>query len=276
MPKKKENYSYVKSLFIKVNNFLDSDEKNLSELPDIIVSFCIMIEKTVKITLYSKNPLLIFEHAHIRDCNTISVIALKKDHGDIPTIKMDMALDRFFIVFKNKLSQDKIEVLKGLYKIRNEFVHGYKQDNQVCLDSDDIIKKMGFLWLDISKICTKVLKLNQADIKKPILKYTQDELDKVLEDEVQLMISPRKEKSILNSLYEKSLSYDKLIPISSSASFGIYNRVCPRCKQRTLNHSGNSLSLLSEPGLYKCKECDLELTEKQYEIATRLNLEKPY
>lgn len=277
MSKKKLNHKYLISLYSQVDEFLSNGDILYEELPDMIVSFCVVVEKVLKIKLHRKNPFLVFDTSRIKD-DTIAIIALKKE-TDIETARIGDILDRFGIVFKKVFTPDELQALLDIYNIRNRFVHGHKADDKIMFDADDIISKMGTVWEKTSKIAIALLGKENIKNGKPKKKYTEKQLEEVLADEVRKMIEP--------------------LPNQIGTSWGVLNRShsyslrtsmlgsdkCPRCSSHSFSLADNKNDwgltsfyggyaygdTKSRSNLYKCEDCNLELTEKQYEIAKKIN-----
>lgn len=284
MKKKKPNHKYLLSLYSRVDDFLSSGDITKEDLPDLIVSFCIVFEKVLKIKLHNKNPFLIFDGSWIKDDNSISIIALKKEES-IETSKIKNILNRFEIVFKGVFTQDELQALKDIYEVRNYFVHGYKADDQIDIDVEDMVKKMGTIWEKISKIAISLFGKENIKTGKPKKKYTEKELENVLEEEVRKMIKPLRTETRFGVLQTIQEVYTQPVGTAFSSYF---RERCPRCGSYafSLDDSRNpwqssyaDLGIHAATGtaivdggslLYKCKDCHLELTEKQYEIAKRI------
>ncbi len=74
-----EKYRYLIDLYHKVDDYLTGNENNEDILPDIVVSFCVVIEKILKIKLYKKNPLLIYDVSKFKDPSKLLAIINKVD-----------------------------------------------------------------------------------------------------------------------------------------------------------------------------------------------------
>ena len=72
---KKEEYNYLFYLYNRINDFLSDEKWKDHELGDIIVSFCTVFEKILKIKLYKKNPMLVYDSRKLKDNNEISAKA---------------------------------------------------------------------------------------------------------------------------------------------------------------------------------------------------------
>lgn len=280
MAKKKPSYKFLLTLYWRVEEFLSSENPSADDLPDNVIAFCIVVEKIFKIKLHDKNPLLIFDTNYIRDEHSLSVIALKKEK-DIDTAKIKDILNRFAIIFKNIFTPDELQALADVYELRNHFVHDYKPDDQIIFDPEDILKKMGTIWEKLFPLALALLGKENIKKYKPKKKYTELELEKVLEDEVRKMIE-RRANSFVVSAYGDTYN----------PSIFVGGDVCPRCGAYGFSQDGYRSELWStttayDPitvgsvlgvagavnwglDLYKCKRCNLELTKKQYEIAKRI------
>lgn len=279
MAKKKVEYKYLLQQYLKVDNFLVSENASDENLPDIIISFCTVVEKILKIKLYKRNPLLIFDVAKFKEDDALCIVSKKKEK-EIETIKIQQLLGRFKLIFNKVFSEEELAVLKDLYDIRNFFIHSYKPDTEASFDSEDIIKKMGTIW---DRISTQAVVLFGKGIKKavePKKKYSEAELEQVLMREVAAKI--RNDQNLAAYPFRAiSAGYTML---GSSGS-----EICPRCRNNTFSFEPFGYSdLISSPAssysaltlgdaylgkfsdLYRCSVCNLELTKKEYEIAKRI------
>jgi hypothetical protein len=295
MPVKKLQHKYLLSLYSKVDDFLDNENIPKDDLPDLLVSFCIVVEKVLKIKLHNKNPFLVFEQSRITE-DSLGIIALRKEK-DIETAKIKNIINRFEVVFKNVFTTGELQALVDIYDVLNCFVHGYKSDDKVVFDTDDIVKKMGTIWEKVSKIAVSLFGKDSIKDGRPKKKYTEEELEKALEDEVKKMIQPLASSGITTFSglkYNLDILPDDSIVLpfhqTTPAIFGSSSDKCPRCGSYSFSQDNNNndwlrsniLSLDSLSGqssnrsnLYRCKKCHLELTEKQYEIAKKLS-DKPF
>lgn len=275
--RKNSNYKYLLSLYARVDDFLSKDAQE--ELPDVIVSFCIVNEKTLKLKLYNKNPLLIFDQSTFKVDDALSAIALKKER-DIETAKVQTILNRFGIVFKNVFTPDEIQALIDIYAVRNYFVHSYIPDDKIIFDPEDMVKKMGTVWEKISKIAIALFGKENIKNGRPKKKYTEKELEQVLETEVRKMIEPLQKKREIYAL-------DEYIDVGASVKTLWRHDECPRCGAPYFSTDDQKdewtaiatdfarpiytkYPWVQKSVLYKCKKCNLELTEKQYEIAKNI------
>lgn len=266
-----KNYKYILFLYNKVNDFLIKDRMNHKDLPDIIVSFCIIIEKVLKIKLYNKNHLLVFEISQLKDGDCFSIIALGQEVS-VETAKIETITNRFKIVFPEIFTSDEIQAIKDVYLKRNEYVHGYKSDDKIDINTEDIIKKMSTVWEKISQIAISLFGKSNIKNAKPKNKYSQLELEKALKDEVRKMITPPR-----NSFITSYSSYEPVEPVSRFNFSLIGNEKCPRCGNFSMSKDDKvGVFYINSPEnqLYKCNFCHLELTEKQYQIAKEILEEK--
>lgn len=290
MAKKKLNHRYLLSLYSRVDEFLGNENTEKEELPDSVVSFCIVVEKVLKIKLHNKNPLLAFDVSCIKDDDKLSIIALGKEE-DINTAKIENIIYRFSIVFKKIFTPGEFQALKDIYKIRNCFVHGHKSEDKIVFDPEDMVKKMGMIWEKVSKIAISLFGKESIKDRKPKKKYTENELEKVLENEVRKIIQPSQNAI---GLFGKIPTIANQVSVFPSV-YAYGENKCPRCGSNTLSLSDNKNEyqpfywppnsgysgyggLLTEEKniIYKCKNCNLELTEKQYEIAKKIIGESKY
>lgn len=270
--KKGENYKYLLRLYELVDEYLSdiSDEKE--NLPEIIVAFCVVTEKILKIKLHKKNPVLVFENAKFKEDDAFITI-LKKKELNIETIKINDALNRHKLMFKKGFSDDEIQVIIDIYRIRNHFVHGYKADNDIMEDKENIVKKMGTVWEKISTQAISLFGKTAIKTKKPKKKYSEEELELVLTEEVR--------KKIKNTNNDPFSRYTYI----EEPYYG-FNEECPRCGYSEFSKDDKKDPLdFHEEGLffnrvssslYRCKNCHLELTNKEYEIAKKIKSERKF
>ncbi len=276
MARKIYNYKYLVSLYSRVDEFLSNENIARDELPDAIVSFCTVVEKIFKLKLHKKNPLLIFEGASIKEDDALSIIALIKDKI-IETARMPIIINRFGIIFKKLFTPDEFQALKDVYNVRNAFMHGYKPDDKIDFDSEDVVKKMGTIWEKISKVAISLLGKENIKSGKPKKKYSEKELEEVLEKEVKKMIKPLSHRNYFGGADFTFVPMPLVAP-TSLHDFASFGEQCPRCGSPSFaldrpawQSYGGFTELDGEASLFKCKNCHLELTEKQYEIAKKIN-----
>ena len=286
MSKQKESHKYLITLYARVDEYLGDDNADPDQLPDIVVSFCIVIERLLKIKLYKKNPVLAFEISKMKEDSALSAIVLKKD-SDIETIQIRQVLERIKIVFKRAFTEDELLALVDLYSVRNDFIHSYKADSKIALNYEDVIKKMGTVWEKMGPIATALLGKGAIKRSKPKKKYSEEELEQVLIDEVKEKI---KSQRVFGRTFLNDTTYETAISRVDAGWGGAWGLVekCPRCSSYGFSFERSKRDLFSTSayrafnqvleegsdqlfsGLYKCTQCHLELTAKEYEIAKRL------
>lgn len=275
MTKKKTNHKYLSSLYFRVDEFLSHDPIDKDALADVIVSFCVVVEKILKIKLHKKNPLLVFDFSVLKADGVISTIALKKEKT-IDTAKINEIINRFSLVFPKIFTSDEFQALHDVYVVRNFLVHGYKPDDAISFNPDDIVSKMGTIWNKASLLVIALLGKEKIKSNKPKRKYTAEELENVLKEEVLTKI---KRNNPLGYTLDYALA---------TAYEDHFSEKCPRCRTHGFKIQRNSdtwSSIVDDTsavvfgayshmlpnygygGFYKCTKCGLELTEKEYEIA---------
>ena len=259
MEENKGNYQYLLRLYSLVDEYL-ADTPNIQEnLPEIVVAFCVVIEKLFKIRLHAENPVLVYGNAKLKEDDAL-VSIIKEKELNIETIKMRETLSRYGLMFQDEFSDGEVQVLIDIYNVRNHFVHGYKSDDDLLSDSENIVKKIGTVWEKISNLAVSIFGTDLIKANKPKKKYSEEELEKVLTSEVRTKI-----KSIKNELGMFSLNnYMYPIPNSMSA-YGVTGEKCPRCDayEFSLDEPSPTLDALLVTGvygqrinfsdLYKCK-----------------------
>lgn len=277
MKKDNINYKYLLRLYYLVDEYLADSKENYDNLPEVIVAFCVVVEKVLKIKLYKKNPVLVFDGSKFRDDDALMAIVNKKE-SDIETIRVREVIGRYKLLFNDEFSDDELQVLIDIYNIRNHFIHGYKSDELILLDRENIIKKMGTVWERVSNLVftlfsKEVIKASRP--KKPKQKYSEEELEEVLIEEVKKKIqSTKNEYGVFgfgDHVYQTP-DYNSFLSFSGEK--------CPRCNSYGFSLNKPDFDMLSvttiysQQGffsdLYRCKKCNLELTRKEYEVAKKL------
>lgn len=282
MDAKKENYNYLLKLYSFVDEYLSNNPIRQENLPEIVVSFCIVTEKIFKIRLHKKNPILVYDNSKIKE-NDALIAIIKKKELNIETIKIREVLSRYKLMFNNDFSDDEIQVLIDIYNIRNHFVHGYRSDDVILHDEENIVKKMGTVWEKISIQAQSLFGGKLIKLSKPKNKYSSVELEGVLIEEVR-----KKIKSCEKEYNKHPFARFDASSTSHSSYAGLTElneEKCPRCGScgfskydNEINSFGFAHSINLYPikklyDLYYCKKCNLELTEKEYEIAKKLKRE---
>jgi len=282
MKKSKLNHKYLFHLYARVDTYLSSDHDGANSLPDVVVSFCVVVEKILKIKLHRKNPVLVFDNSRIKETDALLAVVLRKDR-DIETSKIGSILERFKIMFKDIFSDDELQALLDIYDVRNCFVHGYRADNKIVFNDEDIIKKMGTIWEKISIQVVVIFGKESIKSAKPKKKYSELELEQALINEVKTKINMEK-----GSFGYHTLATSVLFPYHTASALNYPSEAveCPRCGVygfsvgddraslmpfiRMSTFNANDVSSYSGSGLYKCGNCHLELTKKEYEIAKKI------
>lgn len=282
MKKVEKNYKYLLRLYSQIDDYLSDDSYEEDNLPETIISFCIATERLLKIKLYQANPVLVFENCKIKE-NDALISVIKNKEQNIETIKINEVLDRYKLMFDEEFSDDEMQALIDIYKVRNHFIHGYKSDNEILKDKENIIKKMGTVWEKISQLAILIFGNDIIKPKKPKKKYTENELEGILTEEVKKKIKNDKYLSGFNQFPISGRGYG-----GSVSLFGGEER-CPRCGSYgfTFNNNHSNGGLVSDysrirwnsfnnyamgdfSDLYRCDSCNLELTKKEFEIAKKL------
>ena len=204
------------------------------------------------------------------------VSIIKEKELNIETIKMRETLSRYGLMFQDEFSDGEVQVLIDIYNVRNHFVHGYKSDDDLLSDSENIVKKIGTVWEKISNLAVSIFGTDLIKANKPKKKYSEEELEKVLTSEVRTKI-----KSIKSELEMFSLNnYMYPIPNYMSA-YGVTGEKCPRCDayEFSLDEPSPTLDALLVTGVYgqRINFSDLYklkvwsgLTKREYAIAKKL------
>lgn len=278
MTNKSNNYHYLLRLYSLVDEYLANTSAKQESLPEMVVSFCIVAEKILKIRLHEKNPVLIYENGKMKECDAL--IAVVKDcEVEIETIRFAETVKRYSMMFNEELSENEVQVLMDIYQIRNHFIHGYKSDDRILSDKENILKKMGTVWEKVSAQAISIFGKDLIKANKPRRKYSKDELEKILIEEVKKKI--QSDKILLMDSFHSHNAYNPLafhaIPYSSMLNIAVDEK-CPRCGfygfsvgQKEI-YGYEILEPAFRSSLYKCSRCNLELTEKEFEIAKRLTV----
>lgn len=276
MKSKKMEHRYLLSLYAKVDEYLSGTDTESLLLPEAIVSFCTIVEKLFKIRLYKKNPILIFDLAKFKD-NASAIAALTKGREmNIDTIKISEVLTRYRFVFDRDFSEDEIQILSDLFGARNDLIHGHSDSKEKILDVEDLQKKMGTIWEKISVMALKLFGTDAIKASKPKRKYTREELEKVLLEEVRKKIR----KNDHSDFFSDFSSIHTFSDVGFAHEF-YGGESCPRCGSFSFSDEATSeagLYLVGyhsfPPGsdFYRCKSCNLELTKKEYGIAKRIKM----
>lgn len=282
MARKKENYQYLLRLYSLVDEYL-SDVSGESDLPEIVIAFCIVIEKIFKIKLYKENPVLVYENAKIKDSNAL-ISVIKGKELNIDTIKIRESIARYKLMFDGEFSDDEMQVLIDIYNIRNHFVHGFKSDEDILTDRENIVKKMGTVWEKISVMAVATFGKRIIKANEPKKKYSKEELENVLTEEVRKKIESYENKNS-DFLHAGTFAFAHSNDYSCRP-IDFSGEICPRCGACGFSKSDNGVNSLEfirvntnplsayplspSSNLYVCKKCNLELTEKEYEIAKKL------
>lgn len=87
MKKIEGNYEYLLRLYSQVDDCLADIPSKQENLPEIIIAFCITIEKLFKIRLHGENPVLVYENSKIKE-NDALITIIKEKELSIETIKI--------------------------------------------------------------------------------------------------------------------------------------------------------------------------------------------
>lgn len=267
---KKENYKYLIKLYLFVSEYLSTTPDKEEDLAEVVCSFCVFAERIFKIRLYKENPVLVFDNCKIKENDALIAVVKRNIDLNIDTIKIRELLCRYNLMFNNEFSDDETPILLSIYDIRNHLFHGYKADNIFFSDKEDIIKKMGTFWERIEKQAISIFGKEAIKESKPEKKYTKQELEKVLEDEV---------KKKINRGNHFTFEFDIDLNRNTYSPFSLNREKCPRCGSYDFSndigsHFGSITLGVTQFGeiadLYKCKKCNLELTKKEYQIAKKI------
>ena len=279
---KEKNYEYLLRLYSQVDDYLADTSGTQENLPEVVVAFCIITEKLFKLKLHKENPVLVYENTKLKE-NDALVSIVKEREINIETIKIGEVINRYKLMFENEFSDDEMQVLIDIYNARNHFIHGYQSDDKILSDEENIVKKMGTVWEKISAQGLSLFGKDLIKANKPKKKYSEEELEKVLIEEVRKKIQSTREEYGTSFGVTRGFAINNELPLTSR--FSTYNSVlgftgeeCPRCGSYDFyldEPNPNVFTLVYSSSrtfsdLYKCQRCNLELTKKEYEIAKKL------
>lgn len=275
MKKENKDYWYLINIYSYVDEYLSDKAAQEDRITEVIVNFCTVIEKIIKIQLYNKNPILIYENSQIKDNNALIAIIKKNIEIDMKTIIFEEALTRYQLLF-NRFSEDEIIVIRDIYKHRKNLVHWINPDNNIILERENILKKMGTVWSKVSKEMASVFGNSLIKSRKPKKVYSETELEKILEEEVKKKIDKWNNNTITWTIRFYTNSHIRKL------WYSLGEEKCPRCGNYSfsldnwndydiINRTASKLWNYWVSNLYKCSECNLELTQKEYEISKRIS-----
>ena len=284
--KVEKNYEYLLRLYSLVDEFLAKTSDKQDNLPEAIVAFCIVTEKLFKIRLHKENPILVYETIKVKDGDALAAV-VKGIELNIETIQIRETLIRHTLIFQNEFSDDEVQVMTDIYNIRNHLIHGYKADNEIIADKENIVKKMGTVWEKISIQAQQLFSKSAIKANKPKKKYSEEELEKILTEEVKTKIKSSGGYGSLpiriGSMFDSSDLTQDFVKYSNRniSIFGFGGERCPRCDslgfsldEKNSDIFSSSISIYSYnknlSDLYECKNCGLELTKKEFEIAKKI------
>ena len=276
----KQEYTYLLEAYNITHTYLtkkEADECSSKDFSELVINFWLIVEKILKIRLYQKNPALVFRCSDLQSEDQLIAIA-KECEDCINTVKFEKVLNRFKKVFKNVFEVEEIKAIEDIYKVRNNIIHSYKSCEDLDLDEEAAFKKMGSIWTKLTEQAEIIL---GPSIQKgnPKETYTKEELRKMLEDAVREKIG-----------YNEKIGNDKIDCFVDESEVGPFYDAfraptCPRCntpgfsKKRIRTNNLSSEPFIYEASqenkkdyseLYKCEECNLELTEEEYKIAKEI------
>lgn len=276
----KGNYQYLLRLYSLVSDYLAANFSKEENLIEIIIAFCTVAEKLFKIRLHGESPVLVYENLKLKEDDAL-ISVIKGKELNIETVKIRETLNRYRLMFQDEFSEDEIQVLIDIYNIRNYIIHGYKPDDNILSDQENIVKKMGTVWEKISNQAVSIFGDDLIRANKPKKKYSEEELEEVLTEEVKKKIKTARENWPFFGVGDGRVKIQNSVftvrPSSFSSVLGFYGERCPRCgaEEFSLDESGSDPFIPYSPSrtfsdLYKCRNCNLELTRKEYEIAKKL------
>lgn len=271
---KYKNYQYLLRLYFLVDGYLSESSDRRENLPEVVVAFCILIERLFKIKLHTENPILVYDVSKLKEDDALICVIQGKEDG-IETIKIWETLKRYTLVFRGQFSEAEMQIFSDLHNVRNNLVHGYKSDDIVLSDEENLVKKMGTVWEKVSVQMRSLFGESRIKKNRPKKRYSEEELERVLIEEVRTKIrSNRNEYGIVLGTMRSMGSF--------TSAFGYDGEMCPRCQSYGFSLDGSNSKFLSaidtntyfypptSSDLYKCRNCNLELTKKEYDIAKKI------
>lgn len=264
-------YPYLAHLYLRVNEYLaDGKQAELATLADAVVSFCIVLERLLKIRLYNQNPILLFHSSQLKADGAILAIVMEKEVS-IETICITDVIERFNTIFPSVFTEYELQALQDIFNSRNHLVHSYKGDSNV-LEDGDLLAKMGTIWDKISAITVDVFGSSPLKRSKPRKKYSETELKEILIKELREKI-----KNHPQTYDGPGFSYDVESYAYEAPNIWRSEMKCPRCRSLSLirEHGPSTYDFIRElafipgtqpEGIYKCGSCHLELTKREYEL----------
>ncbi|MEI6352906.1 MAG: hypothetical protein WCO35_03150 [Candidatus Nomurabacteria bacterium] len=272
-----KDYAYISKLYSEIKNTLKSKNNiNLVEKLSLVVNFCVLLEKLIKLRLSVENKLLVY---YGKSFNDDFIFGILKDK--IPPTSFEAKTKTFneannlFNKLFDVFSENEILLLDNIYNIRNAIVHSYFQDNKILDSEENIIK-------DISTILDKVNSLLEEMFGKEAIasikiggeeKYSKEELEEVLREQVRKKILYGRNK-------RTNYFFDKLSMIKTEEySFPNNGLSCPACGNYSLegkdienNFYPIAVSVFNykDKDIYICSKCGLQLTKREYEIAKEI------
>lgn len=277
----------------RVAEIIDSDNPSEENVYEAIIDFILVFEHVIKKILYAKNKLLIYNFD--LDINKVNVI-LKNQKNTLFTIQLSEALPRYIKIFpKSKLSKQE-ESVEILITNRNKLEHDIDIKNMQS--KEEILGVLSGVFPIFLTEAEKVLgTLPSAKIKKEKT-YSEKDIQNIYDSIVLSKIKNYKRNSFgisvmgndvinlnprIGVLADESTSIGVRAQsvLSKSINYSIGNERCPRCLSSSFSKKSqfnpvifsSSLTSRNDPDLYICSNCNLELTDLEYDAVQRLKAE---
>lgn len=275
----------------RISEIIDSDSPSEENIYEAIIDFILVFEHVVKKILYAKNKLLIYNFG--LDINKVNVI-LKNQKNTLFTIQLSEALPRYIKIFpKSKLSKQE-ESIEILITNRNKLEHDIDIKNMQS--KEEIMGVLSAVFPIFLAEAEKVLgTLPSTKIKKEKT-YSEKDIQNIYDSIVLSKIKNYKKNSFgISVTSDEVMSFNPRIGaladeniysarvssvLSQGMNYGLGNERCPRCSNFSFSKKSQFNSMIlssalnrSAPDLYICSNCNLELTDLEYDAVQRLKVE---
>jgi hypothetical protein len=276
----------------RVAEIIDSDSPSEENVYEAIIDFILVFEHVIKKILYAKNKLLIYNFD--LDINKVNVI-LKNQKNTLFTIQLSEALPRYIKIFpKSKLSKQE-ESIEILITNRNKLEHDIDIKNMQS--KEEIMGVLSGVFPIFLTEAEKILgTLPSTKIKKEKT-YSEKDIQNIYDSIVLSKIKNYKRNSFgilpvtsdevtnfnprIGMLADKSIYGARVSSVlSQGINYGIGNERCPRCSNFSFSKKSQLNSMIfssvlnrGASDLYICSNCNLELTDLEYDAVQRLKAE---
>jgi len=251
---------------------LKSDE--IKDLTEALINTCYLVEQSIKKYLRSKNPLLYYDAKELIDPQKKAEAFLDDPSCTLHTINLDHAIKIFVQLHPNK----KLSLLLDELRLaRNDIMHSTNLQIKTPLNYADLNAKILIELMELIKDCCSMEYANViVQTRKDLVKRQKELLEKA---EKEFQEELKKHQTIYNSLGQEEIKLRKLTKTTfqDSNTFISDDKVhsCPACGEETLeqismvdfDYSDGEVVPYGST-FYRCKVCDLELSESRFEMYT--------